>query len=121
VRPTALVVGAVGVLGRAEGDEDDELLLDVVEAVFDVGAHEHGRSGPDGVVHPANPDRAPARNHVVDLVLGMRALGIGATGREHVQSDRQVVGPDEFVVQAAGLGARPKQVVEGEGVHGTRD
>ena len=41
----ALVVDAVGVLGRPEDDEDDELLLDVVEAVLDVGADEDDRAG----------------------------------------------------------------------------
>jgi hypothetical protein len=33
VRPAVLMIRPMGVLGRPEGDENDELLLDVVEAM----------------------------------------------------------------------------------------
>ena len=44
------MVGAVRVLGRTEHDEEDELLRDVVEAMLDVGAHEHDRPCLHGAV-----------------------------------------------------------------------
>lgn len=119
MRPALLVIGSMRVLGRPEGDQDHELLLDVVEAMLDVRTDEHGRAGLDGVISSADLDAGPARDHVVDLVLGVRTLGIGATGREHVESHRQVVSPDELVVQATGLGARLEQEVQRESVHGS--
>ena len=57
----ALVVDPVGVLGRAEHDEQDELLLDVVEPMRDVGRDEDDRARPDRAVVVADADPAPAR------------------------------------------------------------
>ncbi len=113
------MVDPVGVLGRPEDDEDHELLLDVVEAMLDVGADEHDRARLDRPVLVADPDLGPARDHVVDLVLGVRALRIRCAGGQHVQPDRQVVGPDELVVESAGGGSLAKQVGELEGLHGS--
>ncbi len=102
VRVAALVIDAVGVLGRAECDEDDELLLDVVEPVLHVRADEDDGAGRDRPILLADPYLRPAGDDVVDLVLGVRSLGIGATGGQDVQADREVVGPDELVIQAVG-------------------
>jgi hypothetical protein len=58
---------------------------------------------------------------VVDLVLGVRALGIGAARGQDIQADRQVVGTDELVIQAAGSSALAQQAVDLEGVHRSAD
>lgn len=101
MRAAALVIDAMGVLRGPEDDEDDELLLDVLEAVLGVGGNEDHRSGRDGAVLVADADPSPAGDHVVDLVLGVGALRIARTGGQDVQPDGQVVGPDELVVQPA--------------------
>ena len=71
-----------------------------------VGADEDDRARPDRPLLVADADRARPRDHVVDLVLGVRALRIRAAGGQHVHAHRQVVGPDELVVQAARRGPR---------------
>lgn len=119
MRHAALVIDPMGVLGRAEHDKDDELFLDVVEPVLDVGADEYDRPGLDRSVLVADAHPRPAGNHVVDLVLGVGTLGIGPAGGQHVHADRQVVRPDELMVQPAGIGSLVQQVGELEGVHGT--
>ena len=118
--PAALVIDPVGVLGRSEDHEHDVLLLDVVEAVLDVRADEdHGPRLDRPILRTNNPYLRPARDDVVDLVLGVRTLGIRAARREHVHADRQVVGPDELVVQPPGGSELSQQGVELEGVHGS--
>ena len=119
--PTSLMVHAVRVLGRAEHDQDDELFLDVVEPVLDVGADEDRGARLDDLVLGADLDLRPTGDHVVDLVLGVRALWIRAARGQHVQADGQVMGPNELVVEAARPGARAQQVGEIEGLHGSGD
>ncbi|MBF8289290.1 MAG: hypothetical protein HW391_258 [Chloroflexi bacterium] len=84
----------------------------------DVRGHEHDRTRPDRPVLRADGDRRPARDHVVDLVLRVGPLRIRPAGREFVQPDRQVVGPDELVVEAAGCAARGDQVGQFKRLHG---
>ena len=119
--PAALMIDPVGVLGGPEHDEDDELLLDVVEPVLDVRPHEDDGTRCDRPILLPDPHLRPAGDDVVDLVLGVRALRIGAAGGQHVQAHRQVVGPDELVVQAAGSSALAQQAVDLEGVHRSAD
>jgi hypothetical protein len=94
-----LVVHPVGVLGRAEEDEHDKVLGDVVEPMVPVRRHEDDRPRPDRARGTTNGDRRPPRDDVVDLILGVRTLGIGSPGRQLVEADGQVVGPDELVVE----------------------
>jgi glucose/arabinose dehydrogenase len=118
VGPAALMVGAVRVLRRPEHHQDDELLLDAVEAMLDVGADEHHGSGLDGAVFAVDLDLPPAGGDVVDLVLGMGTLGIRGPGGQYVDADGQVMGPDELVVQAARGDLSAEEVGELVGVHG---
>jgi len=117
MRLPTLVVDAMGVFGGSEHDEDDELLLDVVKPVRDVGADEDDGARLDPAILVTDRDPRPARDHVVDLVLGVRLLRVDAAGREDVEPDRQVVRPHELVVEAVGLSKCLEQVGELECVH----
>ena len=87
MRLPALVIDPMGVLGGAEDHEHDELVLDVVEPVRHVGADEHDRAGGDRrAPRPPRVIVARAADHVVDLVLGVRALGIRRARRQDVQA-----------------------------------
>src|SRR6202049_4951987 len=44
----------------------------------------------------ANADLCSASNHVVDLVLGVRALVIGSAGRDDVQADAEQLAPQNL-------------------------
>ena len=61
-----------------------------MEAVRDGGRDEHDRARPDGADLVADGHPATARDHVVDLVLGVRLLPIRLAGREHVEPHAQV-------------------------------
>ena len=113
----ALVVDPVGVFRRSEHDEDDELLLDVVEAMLPIGPDEDHGAGGHGPVLVPHPDLAAARDDVVDLVLGVRALGIGGARFEDVQADREVVRSDELVVERSTVRQGPPKFNELERLH----
>jgi hypothetical protein len=87
--------------------------------VLDIRADEHHGPGLDRSILRANPDPGPARDHVVDLVLGMWSLRVGPARGEDIQAYGQVVGPDELEVEAAGFGPIPEQLGELEGLHGS--
>ena len=113
------VVGPVRVLGRPEEHQHDELVLDVVEAVRDVCADEDRRAGAHDMLLIPDADRREPADHVVDLVLGVRTLRIRAAGRQHIETDGQVVGADELVIQPPGLALNAKEIGKLEGVHGS--
>src|SRR5438093_605 len=69
---------------------------------------------PDLVAHR---DLAAPRDHVVDLVLGVRLLTIGLAGAEDVQADRQVGDRDELEVGPTARVAPGDEIGELEGVH----
>ena len=114
-----LVFDAVRVLGGAEEDEHDEPFGDVVEAVDDVGADEHDRAALDFAIFVAHEDPASAGDHVVDLILGVGPLWIRGACSKHVDADREIVRPDELVVQAARSRELVDQRIELERVHET--
>jgi hypothetical protein len=118
VRLAALVVRSMRVLGRPEGDEDDQLLIDVVEAMGDIRADEDHRSRSHGPNIVAHRHPGSAGNDVIDLVLGVRALGIGAAGGQDVQPDREVVRPYELEERTARCASLSEQLHELEGLHG---
>ena len=113
----ALMVDAVGVLGGSEHDEEDQLLFDLMEAMRRVGGNKDDRARRHGADLVADGDSSPARNHVVDLVLGVRILGIDATGRQDVDANRQVVRTHELVVEPSRNRLGRQEIVELEGLH----
>jgi hypothetical protein len=81
------VVDTVRVFGRTEHDEEDQLLLDVAESMHDVRADEHDRAGLHRALIAADVDPASTGDDVVDLVFGVRLLGIDAADGKDVDAD----------------------------------
>src|SRR5690349_12586514 len=77
-------------LWRREDHEEGEVLLNVEEAMRHAGRDEErvARSDADGAA--VVTEAGPARDHDVDLVLGMRRLPIDRAARQAVGPDRQL-------------------------------
>ena len=81
--------GAIS-FGRPEDHEQLEPLGDVVEAVRDVRRDEDDRAGHDRARLAADRHHGPSREHVVELVLGVRRLRVGGARLEDVDPAGQV-------------------------------
>src|SRR5215212_1114937 len=64
----------VGVPWRRPEDDDLQVLLDVVKAVLHARRDVRDAADPDRHVLPRHGEPGPARDHIVDLVLGVRLL-----------------------------------------------
>ena len=85
--------------GRTEEDQGRQVLCDVDEAVWLMRRNEDRTprchiSGPRG-----RPERRAPADDDVDLVLAVRALGIGAPRRQRVRPEAEVGGPQLFGVR----------------------
>src|SRR5262249_12587129 len=97
-----------------------QVFLDVVKLVRHVRPDQHDGARLDRSILVPDAHRRLARDHVVDLVLGVRPLGIRRTGRQHVEPDRKVVGAHDLVVQAPRRALCGEEVGKLEGVHEPR-
>ncbi len=71
----------------------------VMESVRHAGSDEHHVAGARRRLLVPDGEAAPAGDHVVDLVLGVRPLAVDAAGRQHVEPGAQVGRPLELEVR----------------------
>src|SRR5207249_6599078 len=90
-----------GSMGRRPEDQDAQVLLDVVEAMLDVGGDEDQAAGLDGAVLVRDADEAPPADDVVDLVLPVRLLAVHRPRRPYGQTDAQLLRREEIDVAVA--------------------
>src|SRR5215468_3956028 len=83
--------GRPGSLGRAEHDDQREVVGDVLEAVRDTRPYEQHVAGPDRGSAGVVDEGGPTPGHHIHLVLGVRRLTVDAARRDRVRPDRQVV------------------------------
>ncbi len=103
--------------GWPEGHEQGEVLGDAVEPMRHGGPHEHDRARTDVADLVADGDPAPARDHVVDLILGMWPLEIRLADRQAIQPDAQVGDREELQVRVAARRALRDEIGQVEGIH----
>ena len=72
---------------RGEENQDREIFVDVDKAMLDLFGDEHDRSGLHRPSFPGHDDSAPTSDHVVDLILGVRRLGVGRSSHENKQAE----------------------------------
>ena len=61
--------------------------------------HVDNRPGAHRAVFSGHLDHSHSRHDVIDLIFGMRDLGIGGPGPQDVQADTQTFGPEKLVIQ----------------------
>src|SRR5918996_1809052 len=89
-------------LGRGEEDEQLQVFGYVNKAVPIPLRHEDEGSRPDGTPLTLDLELGAPREHVVDLVFGVRALPVRLAGGETVDAGAEHPGPEELVPGLAG-------------------
>src|SRR3954454_8092487 len=86
-------------LRRCEHDEQAEPLLDRVEAMLLLRGDEEDVAGLDGPLVAARREPGPARDDVVDLVLGVRRRRAARARLEHVEPGAHARDAQELAVE----------------------
>jgi hypothetical protein len=93
-----------------------ELLLDVIEPVFEFSLDENDGTGAHLGIVGADLHAGAASDYVVQLIFAMRFLGIGAALRQNVDAGAHGRDAQEFEIQFAFGGTLAGEIVDVEEV-----
>src|SRR5262249_6861339 len=108
-----------GALRRGEEHQDRQILRNVVEAMLDESFHEEDGAWCYVLCLLAGSELAPARDNVINLVLGVRLLPVVLPGLEVVHAHAQGSGPQKPQPRFAGALPFRQHCTEFESPHGT--
>ena len=96
--------------GRRPEDDHPQIVYDIVEAVFH--ARRDVRDATGANLHVRHRKQGPTRDHVVDLVLGVRLLVVGRS-RRPVRDGQAQRGRAEELGEVVPVGVEPGEQVPG--------